>query len=402
MVGVMLSVVTAKLQPGMKLVLPVMHPETPAQVLLKAGYDLTDRAIERLRELHVRKVWVDFPGMEFLEKYVSPEVSGAQREVFSHVADAVGGAQKDASPKLDYGAYTDAVGTLVSEIMGNPKAALFMGDLFEAGDDLLRHSSTVAYLSLLMGVKLEAYLVKQRKHIRPDRAKDVTNLGVGAMLHDVGVTQIDAEARERYFKEGDDRDPAWREHPAAGFRMVRGQVDPTAAAVVLHHHQHVDGSGYAGEDFPVQNGESIHVFARIVAVADRFDRLRCPPNLPPQPAVFALRAMQEPKVRAWFDPEVLDALLKVVPAFAPGSGVVLSDGRPAVVMDPHAEHPCRPTVRVVESLACLDDPAVAPEGEVVDLREHPNTLYIKECDGVSVGALNFELERPEDGEKRAA
>ncbi len=399
----MLSVYTPKLKPGMSLALPVMHPESPSAVLLKAGYDLTERAIERLNELRVRKVWVDTPGIEFLEQYVSAEVSAAQREVFSNIAEAVGGAQNDATPKLEYNAYTDAVGTLVSELLGNPRAALFMGDLFDAGDDLMRHSGTVAYLSILMGLKLEPYLVKQRKHVAPQRAKDVSSLGVGAMLHDLGVTQVDPDAKERYLRDGDDTDPAWREHPALGFRMVRGQIDPTAAAVVLHHHQHFDGSGYAGADFPVSGGESIHVFARIAAVADRFDRLRCPPNLPEQPAIFALRAMREPKARAWFDPAVLDALYQVVPAFPPGSRVVLSDGQAALVREPHAEQPCRPTVQFVDSLDALDEPGVVVDGATVDLREQPNSLYIKQCEGVAVGAFNFELDEKETkSQNRAA
>ncbi len=396
----MLRVATASLKPGMELALPVMHPEQPAQVLLKTGYALTDGAITKLRELRVTQAWVQYPGLAFLEKYVSPEVCNAQNDVFCQVADTIETLQREATPKLDYPAYVDAVGTLISEVMTHPTAAVFVGDLFEADNDLLRHASSVTYLSLLMGLKLDNYLVRQRKHVRPDRAKDVTNLGLGAMLHDVGVPRLPQEVRDAYFKHGNDKDPEWREHPAIGFRLVRGAVDPTAAAVVLHHHQRADGKGYAGADFSVLSGESIHVYARIVAVADQFDRLRRPPGLPPQPAVFALRAFQVPRVAQQFDPEVLDALYKVVPAFPPGSRLQLSDGRAGVVVEPHPEQPCRPTLQLLATLAALDNPDIKPEGETIDLRDVSTDVFVQRCDGQDVGAFNFLL--PETDQRVAA
>ncbi len=272
--------------------------------------------------------------------------------------------------------------------------------MFEADNDLLRHSSAVTYLALLMGLKLENYLVRQRRHVPAGRAKDVANLGLGAMLHDLGVPKLPEDVRERYAQHGDDQDPGWREHPAIGFELVRGSIDPTVAAVVLHHHQRMDGSGYAGADFPVLSGESIHIYARIVAVADQFDRLRRPPNLPAQPAVFALRTMQLPSIAAQFDPQVLAALHKVVPAFAPGSAVVLNDGRCAVVREPHPEQPCRPMLQLIDRLDQLDNPDVILDGPTLDLRECAPSIFVQHCDGQDVGAFNFIL--PEDEQHLAA
>lgn len=381
----------------MSLALPVYHPEHPSQVLLKMDYALTPTAVERMISLKVPSVWVRYPGLSFLEKYMTPEAAAAQGQMFTQIAATFEHMQNEAVPKLDYGQYVDAVGGLVQQVMTAPNTAVFLGDLFTADDDLMRHSAAVTYLSLLMGLKLEGYLIQQRRHVRPDRAKDITNLGVGTMLHDLGIPHLPEETRDKYFHDGDDADPGWREHPSIGFRMVRGQIDATAATVVLHHHQRCDGSGYAGEDFSVQSGESIHIFARIVAVADQFDRLRRPPNLPEQPTVFALQMMQMPEITEKFDPKVIEALMKVVPAYTPGSRVRLSDNQVGVVTDHHPEQPCRPSVQIMDDLDRLDNPEAEIIGPTVDLRKQEWSLYITECDGIAVGPYNFRLPEAEDG-----
>jgi len=56
--------------------------------------------------------------------------------------------------------------------------------------------------------------------------------------------------------------------------MVHGEVEPSAATVVLNHHQQYDGSGYSGEGNAALDGQQIHVLARIVALTDQFDRTR--------------------------------------------------------------------------------------------------------------------------------
>lgn len=373
----------------MTLALPVMNPRLPGHTLLKTGYELTPSVIEKLEDLSIRTVWVAYPSLSFLEKFIDREALDRQANVVSQIRDTFETLQGESSAKLDYDTYTQGVGGLVDSIIANPSAAIFVGDLAHhgEGDDMLRHSSAVTYLSLLIGLKLEGYLVKQRRHVTGGRAKEVTNLGVGAMLHDIGVTQLPQEIVERFEQTGDESDPSWREHPALGFRVVRGKVDPTAAAVVLHHHQRYDGTGYAGKDFPVQQGESIHIFPRIVAAADLFSRLRRPPGKPERPAAAVLAAMLSEKVRKRFDPNVLRGLVEVVPPYPPGSHVRLSTGGSAVVIDHHVADPCRPTVQMLpdDDLPSFD----VKLGPTINLSEQLPDMQIVACDDVPTHRFNF-------------
>jgi HD-GYP domain-containing protein (c-di-GMP phosphodiesterase class II) len=215
------------------------------------------------------------------------------------------------------------------------------------------------------------------------------------MLHDIGMTRLPEAVLRRHAEKRDDNDPEWRAHTEIGFEMVRGNIEPSAAASVLHHHQRFDGSGFPeranlhGGTEPVC-GQSIHIFARIIAAADTYDRLVNPasdPNSdpaehPPVPPVRALATLLKQPNRARTDPVVLRALLSVCPAYAPGSTVTLSNGMHAVVSDWSSLDPCRPTVQELTHFED-EDPA-----EQIDLRER-RELSIIEYEGIDVRQDNF-------------
>jgi HD-GYP domain-containing protein (c-di-GMP phosphodiesterase class II) len=386
----MLRVELRDAKPGMVLALPIQNPKAPARVLLRVGYELTPEIVDKLREVGIRSIWVRYPSLAFLEKFIDAEKVQTQSAVVGQIADTFQTLQQQASAKLPYETYTKSIGQLVDYIVSHPQSAMFLGDIADASDDdLLRHSSAVTYLAVLMGLKLEGYLVRERRHVDPARAKEVSNLGLGAMLHDVGTSQLDPEVRERYKQTGNENDPQWQEHTALGYRMVRGKIDPSAAAVVLHHHQRYDGSGHAGKDFPVLREKNIHVFARIVAVADHFDCIRSPANLPQQPTVWVLNSMLTEPLASKFDVQVLATLLAVVPPYPPGSIVRLSDGRHAVCIDHNIPNPCRPVVQIIPDPKTLSGEDL-PSGPQVDLAGESPRLFVAQWDGQDVGELNFQ------------
>jgi HD-GYP domain-containing protein (c-di-GMP phosphodiesterase class II) len=380
-------------RPGMRLAMPVYHPLPPHQQLLKIGYEIEQPALDRMKELGVRRLWVHYPQLDFLLKRIDPQIMAAQGEVVTHIATTFQSLQSTANVKIPYDTYCATITDMVEKLVANPQAALFLGDLFDSGgDDLMRHCSSTAYMSLLMGLKLQGYLIQQRRHISPWRAQQITHLGTGAMLHDVGVTRLPPEVCEEHARNGEET-PDWQEHPRLGYELVHGQVEPTAAAVVLQHHQRWDGSGYAGSGVPVLGGYRIHVFARIAAVADAVDRLqhpRNPPHARARPLVAALKTMVQDSAR--FDPNVLLALLMVVPPYPPGAMLRLSDGRTAVAVDHNASQPCRPTVEILRG---ADGPAgvygAVADTELLNLAEQDPKLIVTHCDGQEVKDFNFQI-----------
>lgn len=381
----------------MELAMPVLHPRCTGTTLLRAGVRLDVHAVKRLRELDVRDLWIRFPSLDFLSQYVGPEIHEACAELASAVGPAFDATMKGAGVTIDFYLFKRCVSQLLERILSVPCAAMLVDAPAGIDDPPLRHSASVCFISLLLGLKLDFYLVRERARMSGFTARDVSNLGVGALLHDLGMLRLTPDVRRRWDEKADESDPAWREHVTLGYRMVRDEIDPSAAAVVLHHHQRYDGSGFprrpvlSGDPAPVA-GSDIHVFARIAAVADAFDQLRYGDGIPPsddsEPRTTArrstaevLRLVKERAAAGGLDPTVVQAMIAILPPFAPGSQVGLSDGRHAVVTAWSADDPLRPTVQIVKDLA--EDARSEKPGERLDLRITPG-VRIVEADGFNV------------------
>lgn len=404
----MLRVPISEARAGMVLAQSIPHPTLPTSMLLRRGAALDDACIPRLAQLGVREVWIGYPGLEAIAKFCDPRVSAASREITAQTAAIIDSAMLQTRVELDYVAYRRTMMGLIGAVMSNPAAGLFVSAIAGGDQALLRHSGNVAVLSLLMGIKLEFYLIRERKRMSGADAKDISALGVGAMLADIAFTRTPPDQLASWIATRDEADPVWTTHAQAGFDLVTDQVDPVAAGVVLHHHQAYDGSGFphrielSGTARRLA-GSEIHVFARIAAAADLYNRLRYPAHAPgmrdadhpPIPGVRALSRLLQPGMRERVDPVVLRALMAVAPPFPPGSLVTLSDGRRAAVVGTCAADPCRPPVEILADVAPPPrrGRGGTPPNERIDLHK-ADGLTIVAIDGHDVRADLFEPSSP--------
>jgi HD-GYP domain-containing protein (c-di-GMP phosphodiesterase class II) len=388
----------------MKLAVPVLHPAR-GYTLLTEGFELDMPLIRKLNELDIHEFWIEYPSTEQIKQYVSPAVFQQQSQMISVVADMFDAVHQDAYARIDFPHYRRTLQSLIESLVNDPTAASYIVEMGGRGLNDLRHCSEVCFLSVLLGLKLQGYLIQQRKRLRPSDARDVVSLGLGAMLHDIGKMALPEYVRNRYETSRDQADREWRKHPELGHKLVTGTVAPAAAGCVLHHHQHFDGSGFPtsiGEDGKPHGliGEQIHVFPRIVCVANHFDRMRKLGDGRLQPRVRVLKEMLLGPIASRFDPVVLAALPLVVPAYPPGSVVILNNREQAVVLQWHPEAPCQPTVQVIPGDHELNSRRFA-EPVRYDLRDRTD-LLVAEVDGVDVLRDNFRLMLPPDASKQNA
>ncbi len=131
-----------------------------------------------------------------------------------------------------------------------------------------------------------------------------------AALHDIGKVGVPAAIlRKRGRLEGSEM-AAMRLHPEIGARLLGTDWHPflrLAREIALHHHERWDGLGYPRG----LRAAAIPMSARIVAVVDVFDALRCDrvyrPALPDGDVVTFLRQGRGRR----FDPQVLDCFLRL-------------------------------------------------------------------------------------------
>ena len=393
-------------QPGTELAAAVFHPRRPGVELLRPGVVLDHALLVRLRQLGVGTIWVACDATADLDALMPEDIGQTRRAAYELLKQNFSAISRSTVTAGDVQRYRQIIMDLVLELMGNRHLAGLSEQLFAGPPSLFTHGANVAYLSVLVGLRLEAYVIQQRDRLEYDHARDLTNLGIGAMLHDIGkLGMAKAVARRTAIDPGDPSEPKdaeaeqdgpdYHEHPQLGYEMLSDTQTPaTAKQIALNHHQRWDGKGYPDLSAVTrqrrrgpQQGEQIHVFCRIVAVADVMDHLIREAQQMNRPTVAALRAMHEARFDGWFDPIVRDMMLRCLPPFPVGSHLRLSSGQEAVAIAPSLDQPCRPVVRL------LDDAAGEGQaGSAINLQERLG-LCVTECAGREVGPYLFELDR---------
>jgi len=392
-------------QPGMRVGAAVMNPKAPDVTLLKRGAELTSDIIARLRKRKVTQIWVEHELTRDLDEAVAPELARVKLKVYHHLKNGFEQLEQRTVTKSQVQSYRRAVVELVREIVAQRAFANLTDQLYDADNQLISHSSNVAYLATVVGLELESYLIRERSKLPAARARELINLGLGAMLHDIGKVELGPEASSRHEALESDRprgDDAYRRHPAVGQRMLGAAVAAaTVRHVVLAHHRRFDGTGWpdivkltAGGVRTQPAGRRLHIFTRIVSAANVLDNLLQAADGTRRPPVAALHDFAGPRFDGWFDPVVRLAVLRRIPPFAVGSQVVLGDGRSAVVIAPNLAQPCRPSIRLLER----PDGRSGGEPETVILTDHPK-LHIVTCAGADVRKWVFQLA---DAEPRKA
>lgn len=388
----MLIVPIEESTPGMRLAMPITHPDNPRQELLRRGFVLDQACHARLRDFGVRWIYVDYPGLQDLDRHLAATLSPERQTLYCQLKASLAHFEKTTRPTVDYWDYYSTTREFLTALLVNGPHPIYLETLSQnLGGGAVEHGLAVAHLALCLGLRLEPYLVRERKNLNTAQAKDIVNLGVAGMLHDLGKTRLPARLRAAHALTPPQRDSdrsEWESHPAHGYEMLRNTIKPTAASAVLNHHQHFDGTGFPSTTptgTPLgKDGQDIHVYARILCAADLFDRLTLADGGRARRGNLEVLHLMREQYADRLDPEILAAMPKVVPPFPPGSRVTLSDGRTAVVTDMEPEHPYRPVVRT------FTGDGRSLESESIRLRKCPE-LSICDVGGRPVGDTVPEL-----------
>ena len=384
----MLRVPVDKIEPGMILARPIPIPRDARRFLLQRDREVPMDLVPRLKAMGVLEVWIRHRDLELLEDLVDEEVSDCQREVYVQVRGNFESIMEGAVPDMDMAAFQGPISELFGCLKQSNHGNFLLQKLDSFDNYLMSHSTNVCYLAMLLGMKLERYLIEQRSAKTARDAKDLRLLGLGCLLHDVGKMLVPPEILNKPGRLTDDEMQIMREHPVYGYEMVKGKVSPVASQVVLNHHQRYDGTGYperkdsrTGDPLPPLVGEQIAVFSRIATIVDVYDAAtakRCYGD-----AKLPVQVLHE--MRTWhaghFDPTIEKAFREIIPAFPLGQVVELSDGSEAVVVDFNPDQPVRPKVQLLRwpNGERVLDPAL----EETDLVLYPE-LGIAAVNGVDV------------------
>ncbi len=221
-----------------------------------------------------------------------------------------------------------------------------------AGDRSTAHALNVCIIALLLG---RAFGLSR---------DEMMDLGVGSLLHDIGKLEVAARLRHRDESFTAAETQAYQQHVAKGVAIGQNMgLAPAPLLIIAQHHEHADGSG-----FPQRiNMDRMSTGARIVALVNRFDGL-CNPlisskAMTPHEALSLMFAQG----RNRFDATMLNAFIRMMGVYPPGSTVQLTDDRYALVVSVNSARPLKPRVMVHDPKIHQDEALVLNLEDMPDL-----------------------------------
>jgi putative two-component system response regulator len=137
-----------------------------------------------------------------------------------------------------------------------------LSDILETGSsETASHVKRVANIAKLLAT-LDSTLSDE----------EINNIYLASPLHDIGKILIDEKILHKKGKLTEDEFTLMKEHSAYAHNILKKsntQLIKTASIIAHQHHENYDGSGYPQGLY----GENIHIYGRIVAIADVLDAL---------------------------------------------------------------------------------------------------------------------------------
>ena len=166
------------------------------------------------------------------------------------------------------------------------------------------HSQRVAMYSLAIANELES--AERYSFVKEMR----NSLLMSALLHDIGKIGIRDEVLLKPGKLTDDEYGLIKTHPEKGAEIVRmiPGFDENVISGILQHHERFDGKGYPTGI----SGERIHLFGRIIGLADCFDAIvTSRPYSTGASFTYGMSRLEELSGTA-FDPEIVRAMSRAL------------------------------------------------------------------------------------------
>lgn len=218
------------------------------------------------------------------------------------------------------------------------------------------HCMYVAMLSVLIGMQLKY------------NQKQLNELALCGLMHDIGKVDIPLEIINKQGKLTDEEFAEIKTHPLRSIERLRHNHNLTQRVFngISCHHEKYDGTGYPYG----LKGNKIHVYARILALADVYDALTSDRSYRrawmPAEAIEFMMAQSN----IHFDFDLLQCFLRTVAAYPLGSVVSLSDGSIGLVIHNSPENTLRPKIRIIRDLG------KAKKGDEIDLMTNQKYLNV--------------------------
>ncbi len=295
------------------------------RVLLYQGMPLKKRYIDRLKEIGLFAVYI--VDNESDDRFLFPF---GKEEIIKETSKALDDITNQKS--VCTGILREKIAELIEDIITREPIAIFLSEIKNFDNYTSEHSFNVAVLSILIGLTLGL------------KRSEMVDLGVGALLHDVGKMLLPRSLINKPEKLNTSEWEQIKKHPENGYKLLeKHKLSINTLSVIKEHHERINGTGYPlGLKY-----NQITLNAKIAMVADSFDAMSSNrvyrKGVTPYKAIKAIETMSG----LYFDAKVVEAFLSNFVPYPVGAAVRLSDGQIGIVIASGAEKQPEPVVQVV-------------------------------------------------------
>lgn len=230
---------------------------------------------------------------------------------------------------------TDSIAdVLMTAITENDAIAIDINALKTSDEYTFKHSVDVATIGMILAKQLKM------------SAREIHEIGVTGLLHDIGKTQIPNDILNKPARLTPEEFDIMKQHSLYGYHMIKDREEFNNAICmgVLQHHEKINGSGYP---LGFDSGK-ICTYAKILSVADIYDALV---TKRPYKDAFSQRDAVEMimSMTNELDIVAMKAFLSSMILYPVDSIVQLSNGEKARVVKNSEHYILRPTVVGVDS-----------------------------------------------------
>lgn len=306
-------------------------------VIIVEGTVLDDYIIDRIKKLGIEKVKVYENKSEMI--YASgTELFKAQYKDNVNTVKNILHDISEGKP-LDTQTINQASDSILFRINENRDIVSCINEMRDVDEYLYTHSINVALLSMLMGkwLKFDYYKIK--------------SLVNSALLHDIGKSKIPPEILNKPGPLDDSEFNEMKKHTAYGFKIAENMSELSDAELkgILLHHEREDGSGYP---FGLR-GSSIHVFAKIIAVADVYDAMTSNRCYRKKESPFEVIEYIEKDCFNILDYKIVNVFLRNIASYYIGEFIKLSTGSIGEIVHINPYNVSRPIVKADDAFIDL-------------------------------------------------
>jgi HD-GYP domain-containing protein (c-di-GMP phosphodiesterase class II) len=213
----------------------------------------------------------------------------------------------------------------VQLVMEDESILLGMATIKNYDEYTFNHSVNVSIYSLTMGKRLGFAI------------KTMTELGITALLHDIGKSKIPREVLNKPSPFDDGEWGMMKRHPLWGVEILLnlkqlGEINPKIVIGIFDHHLMSDFSGYP----KLFRKKEVGLFGRIIQIADSYDAMTTPAiyrKIPFTPEQALAMMLKERGVH--FDATLLKIFIGLVGTYPIGSLVILNTHELGIVYKPN-------------------------------------------------------------------